>query len=136
MYAMSRLMHFLHLVVYVIGIAACGSVRSPGSDDGGVIDGGVVDDGKISTPPSCMTLPATCGASGNDSCCNSPDVPGGTYYRSYDLAGDANSGNTNYPATVSSFRLDKYEVTVGRFRAFVNSGMGTQSNPPLTLTGA
>lgn len=27
----------------------------------------------------------------------------------------------SYPATVSSFRLDRYEVTVGRFRAFVSS---------------
>jgi sulfatase modifying factor 1 len=34
------------------------------------------------------------------------------------------------PATVSDFRLDLYEVTVGRFRQFVNAGMGTQQNPP------
>jgi len=42
----------------------------------------------------------------------------------------------SYPATVSSFRLDKYEVTVGRFRAFVQAGMGTQSNPPVVSAGA
>jgi len=78
----------------------------------------------------------SCGADGTDGCCNSPAVPGGTYRRSFDVAGDANSGNTSFSATVSDFRLDKYEVTVGRFRAFVTAGMGTQSNPPLTQSGA
>jgi len=63
-------------------------------------------------------------------------VTGGTYYRSYDKAADGSSGNTSYPATVSDFRLDKYEVTVGRFRAFVNAGMGTQSSAPLPGAGA
>ena len=62
-----------------------------------------------------------CGASGTDDCCASPLVPGGTFNRDND---------PNYPATVSDFRLDKYEITVGRFRAFVNAGMGTQANPP------
>ena len=42
------------------------------------------------------------------------DVPGGSYQRTY--GSDAAAGD---PATVSGFRLDKYLVTVGRFRAFV-----------------
>jgi formylglycine-generating enzyme required for sulfatase activity len=42
----------------------------------------------------------------------------------------------NAPATVSGFRLDKYEVTVGRFRTFVNAGMGTQTKPPAAGAGA
>jgi formylglycine-generating enzyme required for sulfatase activity len=42
----------------------------------------------------------------------------------------------NFPATISSFRLDKYEVTVGRFRAFVQANMGTQANPPQAGAGA
>jgi formylglycine-generating enzyme required for sulfatase activity len=42
----------------------------------------------------------------------------------------------SYPATVSSFYLDKYEITVGRFRQFVNAGMGTQANPPGAEAGA
>jgi formylglycine-generating enzyme required for sulfatase activity len=37
-------------------------------------------------------------------------VPGGTFNRSND---------STYPATVSTFRLDAYEITVGRFRKFV-----------------
>jgi sulfatase modifying factor 1 len=40
-----------------------------------------------------------------------------------------------YPATVSSFVLDTYEVTVGRFRAFVNAGQGTQASPPAAGAG-
>ena len=55
-------------------------------------------------------------------------MTGGTYYRSYDpLDGDdqpevePDGGPTGEadPATVSTFKLDKYNVTVGRFRAFV-----------------
>ena len=41
-----------------------------------------------------------------------------------------------YPATLSDYRLDKYEVTVGRFRKFVTSGQGTQANPPQEGAGA
>jgi formylglycine-generating enzyme len=85
---------------------------------------------------SCVSLPATCGASGNDDCCNSPPVTGGTFFRGYDVAGDSSSGDMSAPATLSDFRLDKYEVTVGRFRAFVAAGQGTQANPPSDGLGA
>lgn len=44
--------------------------------------------------------------------------------------------STSDPATVSDFRLDRYEVTVGRFRTFVQAGMGTQANPPAAAAGA
>jgi formylglycine-generating enzyme required for sulfatase activity len=37
---------------------------------------------------------------------------------------------------VSDFHLDKYEVTVGRFRQFVDAGMGTQTTPPKAGAGA
>jgi formylglycine-generating enzyme required for sulfatase activity len=47
-------------------------------------------------------------------------VPGGTFYRSYDGV-SANYLSKTSPATVSPFRLDIYEVTVGRFRPFVNA---------------
>jgi formylglycine-generating enzyme required for sulfatase activity len=54
------------------------------------------------------------------------------YYRTYDtdqgmLAADGGPTTLADPATVSSFRLDKYDVTVGRFRQFVaawNDGNG------------
>ena len=91
-----------------------------------------------SSPPvvSCLALLPTCGVHADDDCCASLEVPGGTYFRAFDLAGDANSGNQSAPATVSAFRLDKYEVTVGRFRAFVAAGQGTQANPPPVGSGA
>jgi formylglycine-generating enzyme required for sulfatase activity len=44
--------------------------------------------------------------------------------------------STAYPATVSPFVLDKFEVTVGRFRAFVAAGQGTRARPPGPGAGA
>jgi formylglycine-generating enzyme required for sulfatase activity len=60
-------------------------------------------------------------------------VTGGTYYRGYN---GVDMTDKSYPATVAAFYLDKYEVTVGRFRQFVNAGMGTQANPPAASAGA
>jgi formylglycine-generating enzyme required for sulfatase activity len=56
----------------------------------------------------------TCGT-GTESCCTSLQVTGGPYYRTYAAGADAGSID---PATVSTFSLDKYLVTVGRFRRF------------------
>jgi formylglycine-generating enzyme required for sulfatase activity len=42
----------------------------------------------------------------------------------------------SHPATVADFYLEKYEITVGRFRQFVNAGMGTQASPPIAGMGA
>jgi formylglycine-generating enzyme required for sulfatase activity len=141
---MNWAVRLLDVTVCVIGLGACGSVQSPG---GGPTD--AATDGKpidapdiiIDVPPpsaaSCAGLPATCGAGSNDNCCNSPLVRGGTYFRSFDAAADPDtSGTTEFPASLSDFRLDKYEVTVGRFRAFVNAGLGTQNNPPVSGAGA
>jgi formylglycine-generating enzyme required for sulfatase activity len=49
-------------------------------------------------------------------------VTGGEYYRTYlpDSAGEPTYEDDD-PATVSTFCLDKYDVTVGRFRRFVNA---------------
>src|SRR3954463_13384126 len=117
--------------------ACAGGYRFSDQDVGDGVSGqcvGVDHDAGIDGSPgaatSCVALPYNCGASGNDNCCNSLMVPGGTYYRSFDVAGDINSGNQSFPATVSAFRLDKYEVTVGRFRAFVAANQGTQAHPP------
>jgi formylglycine-generating enzyme required for sulfatase activity len=72
---------------------------------------------------SCSTTGpglSNCGAGGTDSCCTSLEVPCGTYYRGYTNPGDGGANFTS-PASVSSFRLDEYDVTVGRFRQFVNA---------------
>jgi formylglycine-generating enzyme required for sulfatase activity len=43
----------------------------------------------------------------------------------------------SFPATVSQFRLDRYEVTVGRFRAFVNAASaGDSSSAWVPLEGS
>jgi formylglycine-generating enzyme len=128
------------LIVYLLALSGCGFPRPADVvGDGETIDALLDDSQSIdpsSSPVSCLGLAATCGANRNDNCCNSLEVPGGSYYRSFDAAGSPTSGNMNYPATVSSFRLDKYEVTVGRFRAFIEAGMGVQANPPGTNAGA
>jgi formylglycine-generating enzyme len=62
-------------------------------------------------PPSCAGLAATCGPAGSASCCASGVVTGGYFNR---------SSVEDYPATVTEFRLDIFEVTVGRFRRFVD----------------
>jgi formylglycine-generating enzyme required for sulfatase activity len=71
--------------------------------------------------PSCAGLAPSCGPAQSADCCASVKVPGGSYLRSHDV---------DFPATVSDFTLDLFEVTVGRFRAFVNAGKGTQASPP------
>lgn len=77
--------------------------------------------------PSCRNAAgSSCGAS-KTNCCETRSVPGGTFNRQNDAA---------YPATVSPFALDLYEVTVGRFRAFVESGGGTKDSPPTLGAGA
>jgi formylglycine-generating enzyme len=71
-------------------------------------------------PPSCapggpgMT---DCGTN-TESCCASLEVTGGVYFRSYDNSGSGPTHESD-PATVSGLRIDKYVVTVGRFRQFV-----------------
>ncbi len=52
-----------------------------------------------------------CGPLGNDICARSLLVNGGAFDRATGMLA---------PATISDFRLDKYEVTVGRFRKFVD----------------
>ncbi|HEY3253938.1 MAG TPA: SUMF1/EgtB/PvdO family nonheme iron enzyme, partial [Polyangiaceae bacterium] len=63
------------------------------------------------TTRSCINLAATCGPSADASCCASSVVPGGTF--------DRIANGDHFPVTVSDFALDRYEITVGRFRAFV-----------------
>jgi len=97
---------------------SAGSGGQGGSQGGG---------GGTPTPPSCLGLAAQCGAQQSTDCCASPVVPAGSFYR---------SNNQQYPASVAEFALDKFEVTVGRYRKFVEAGQGTAGNPPLPGAGA
>jgi formylglycine-generating enzyme required for sulfatase activity len=54
------------------------------------------------------------------------DVVGGNFFRTYTNTGQGPSGEAD-PASISGLRIDKYLVTVGRFRQFVrawNEGSG------------
>ena len=99
-------------------------LKGDGGPAGGICNQNVADGSASSAePPSCAPDgPGTtqCGPSA-ESCCTSPEVPGGTYFRNYYNNGKSGPTQEAHPATVSNFRLDKYLVTVGRFRRFVEA---------------
>jgi len=125
--------------------AACNGGQPSALDD---VDAGSAPDGLTSradgsasgleatvseaTPPSCDVPEGMtgCGARG-DSCCTSLEVAGGTYHRTYTVMNGMPMGLAD-PATLSAFRLDEYEVTVGRFRRFVSAwNHGAGYTPPV-----
>jgi formylglycine-generating enzyme len=81
-------------------------------------------EGCMREPQSCVGLPATCGHNQDDRCCASDFVEGGEFSRGYDKSED---GQNVYcwqrqglaTAKITGFSLDRYEVTVGRFRKFL-----------------
>jgi formylglycine-generating enzyme len=89
------------------------------------------------TPPSCRGATEFCGPS-SDSCCLTLPVDGATVALPLD-------SQTRAAVTVSSYHLDKYEVTVGRFRAFLaayddwralgNPQLGAGSHPRAAGSG-
>jgi formylglycine-generating enzyme len=111
------------------GFASDAGVDAGPQGDAGIDAGTPFDlqylDGRAN--PSCAALSDTCGADAGRPCCASTRVEGGSFNRSNDSAA---------PAAVSTFRLDVYEVTVGRFRAFVDAGRGTVNTPPNPSEGA
>jgi formylglycine-generating enzyme required for sulfatase activity len=109
--------------------ATNGSAGTKGTD---AVTSSGSDSGAASLPPSCAPGGpglTDCGQH-RENCCNSLQVIGGSYYRTYDLnvgslpgdvpppEGGSTTGEAD-PATISSFRMDEYDVTVGRFRQFV-----------------
>lgn len=94
--------------------------------------GTVCTAGECVTPPSCLGLAQDCGPNSDQSCCAANLVQGGVSPLHYDPAAML----TMWPMAVSSFNLDVYEVTVGRFRKFVETGGGTHANPPAKEAGA
>jgi formylglycine-generating enzyme len=104
-----------------------GSSGSSGSagEDAGDAGSSCPGNPNAAPPTSCAAGGAgltDCGAggSGSESCCTSPEVCAGTYYRTYTNSGSGATGEAE-PATIDGFRLDKYLVTVGRFRRFLSS---------------
>lgn len=124
------------------GTAGGGAGGTAGSTGGGGGSGGVSTDASTdadastsSGPPSCAAqtpgADKSCGNPARD-CCSSLLVPGGTFNR---------DNNVNAPATVSPFYLDEFEVTVGRFRQFVEAyaaskpNVGDGANPHIPGSG-
>lgn len=103
-----------------------GFCRHPGSTTTCAMESG---------PLSCIGLEATCGPNHDEDCCAARQIPGGPFFRSFDVAGDGMFTSMAAPATVSPFTLDRFEVTVGRFRNFVEAGGGTRANPPAAGAG-
>jgi formylglycine-generating enzyme len=84
------------------------------------------DEGSDGSPPSCKGLPHECGFS--EDCCTTIKVPGGTFMMGPGAAGESDyatdevlTADPPHEVTVSSFYLDKYEVTVGRFRHYLDA---------------
>ena len=134
------------IVCTSVAVVACGELV----DVGGPVDAGPIsdsnpergssesdsgrgaprDDASSEAAQSCLAGGAgltDCGAS-RESCCTSLEVPGGTYFRTYTNSGKGPTGEED-PATVSGLRIDKYLVTVGRFRQFVNAWIGGYAPP-------
>jgi len=99
-----------------------GDAASPDAEagrDGDTADGPFAEETgaeAAAPPPSCVGL-AKCGTR---DCCESNLVFAGTVKRSFD--GMSPNDNPGYEATVYDFRLDTFEITVGRFRKFVEAG--------------
>jgi formylglycine-generating enzyme required for sulfatase activity len=90
------------------GQGATGASEVGGAGEAG-IDGSGASAGVTSSSASV--------AAGSDTSVGaSPVVPGGTFYRNYDGAMYAQMDGQ---ATVSTLRIDRFEITVGRFREFV-----------------
>jgi formylglycine-generating enzyme required for sulfatase activity len=124
----------LAVVLVGAGIAGCGAIISlPDRVDYGAVpaDASVrppdvaaaegSDARHLDPPPAahCYGLAKNCGDQQNDDCCAAFDVAGGSFLRGNDKADDLSFKTTTAPATVHTFTLDKYEVTIGRFRGFL-----------------
>jgi len=120
-------------VIALVVSASCGRANF---DVLAAVDGEIDGPAVVPIAKSCRGLATTCGATRTGACCDSPLVPGGTFARGYDVGTDGLHPDASFPATLSDFRLDTYEVTVGRYRAFVAAGQGTQASPPSPGAGA
>jgi formylglycine-generating enzyme required for sulfatase activity len=85
---------------------ACAACVVDGDCPAGVCAGGACMSSCAAADPSCGT------STENAPCCQADTITGGSFNRSNDPA---------YPAYVSTFRLDHFEVNVRRFRRFVDA---------------
>jgi sulfatase modifying factor 1 len=121
------LQRLLPLLAYAALGCSSVSTQADANDSGLDAQGASAADGNctvgsVATGVSCAEGGAMCGPC-SQSCCSSPRVPGGTFYRTY-TGSDAGPSGESHLASVSGFHLDEYEVTVGRFRQFVSAWDG------------
>jgi formylglycine-generating enzyme required for sulfatase activity len=103
-----------------VGVGGSGGIAGAAGVGGG--DQGGTGGGATQTPPSCTGAPgagASCGEQANDDCCATSLVPGGKFQRNFDPV--VVKFAPGHYATVSPYRLDTYDVSVGRFRAFLDA---------------
>lgn len=120
---------------------AGGSVVTGTNVGGGASGGSSTGTGTGPEPshPSCAGVPATCGVEGTLDCCESLFLTGykfpmGRGAMGSDAYADGKAWEQpEHEVTVSDFFLDRFEVTVGRFRTFLAQYDGT---PPAPDAGA
>jgi sulfatase modifying factor 1 len=135
------------------GTAGSGGVTGTGGI-GGTAEGGT-SAGSIQFVPSSPSCSGSLTCNG-ESCCTSIVVPAGTFPQGrgtedcgtagcrpatgYEGCPNGGACNLNelpeFPSTVSTFALDKHEVTVGRFRKFVNAYVDNVTTVPAQGAGA
>jgi formylglycine-generating enzyme len=107
---------------------SAGGVRNNASVGGGPTYAGSPGTGTEFLPLSPSCPPTAAALCQGQSCCTAIAMPGGTYPMG---RSEVSSATDYYPpaykdeipehyTTVAAFALDKYEVTVGRFRAFID----------------
>jgi len=118
-------------------LAACSFDALPKLGDGGGSGDGTGDGSSVPPYASCTGLDISCGPSSNDNCCSPAlELPAGEVYLDYDEATDLFNDMSHHATLSSPFVLDKYEVTVGRFRKFVQAGLGTRNAAPPAGAGS
>src|SRR4051794_33974715 len=106
------------------GDSADGGADASGSDDSGPPNDAATDGGGPIVRPSCSSPGpgiSDCGPAKNEDCCASASVTGGLFLRGHD---GVQNFDQMHPAQISDFALDRFEITVGRFRRFVDAVAG------------
>lgn len=119
---------------------------APSSDAGSSSSDPPARDAGVESGPPVVVLPkrgctegrpgATNDCAGTRDCCERKTAPAGTFYLRTGTIDDQGPDDTSRPAELSAFTMDSFEVTVGRFRAFVEAGGGVQASAPKVGSGA
>lgn len=130
----------LSFVALLAWVTACSSSESrprlseTGDGGQGGVAGGAAGSGhggaptQGGLPTSCREPAPTCGTPDFGECCGIAAIPGGSFVRGAHAA-EKSVWSGPAPATVSPFGMDVYEITVGRFRRFVEAYPTSRPSP-------